>query len=79
MTSRLENMQKQRDQLNARINAERAKHAKKQRAEDTRRKVLTGAAVMKAVEAGEMSEHELNEILKRHLSRENERKFMGIE
>lgn len=79
MTTRLEQMQKKRDQLNARIQSERAKLSKQQRKEDTRRKVLTGAAVMNAVEAGDLPRHQLNEILKKHLSRENERKFMGVE
>ena len=78
MVTKLDQLQKQRDQLNARIIAERAKHAKKQRAEDTRRKVLIGACILKAVEAGELSEKQLSDILKKHLNRENERKFMGF-
>jgi len=78
MTSRIERLQKQRDQLNARLQTERAKLAKKQRADDTRRKILIGAAILKAVDAGEIRQDQLKAILKKHLSRTNERKFMGV-
>lgn len=53
MPTRLEQMQKKRDQLNARIQAERAKHDKKKRKDDTRKKILIGAMVAKMVEDGQ--------------------------
>ena len=77
-TTRIEQLQKKRDQLNARLTTERAKLQKQIRKDETRRKVLVGAAVLKAVEAGEIKQEQLEAILNRYLARENDRKFMEL-
>lgn len=82
MATKLEQMQKQRDQLNARIIAERAKHAKKQRAEDTRKKILIGAMVAKMVEDGQAIDihhpNDLATLLDGYLVTKKDRQLFGL-
>lgn len=83
MATKLEQLQKQRDQLNARIIAERAKHTKKQRAEDTRKKILIGAMVAKMVEDGQAIDihhpTDLTDLLDGYLVTKKDRQLFGLE
>jgi regulator of protease activity HflC (stomatin/prohibitin superfamily) len=82
MATKLEQMQKQRDQLNARIIAERAKHAKKERAEDTRKKILIGAMIAKMVEDGQAIDihhaSDLMGLLDGYLTTKRDRELFGL-
>jgi len=52
----LEELQRKRDELNADIKSRRAKLRQKERKEDTRRKILWGAFIMKLIEQNRHNE-----------------------
>lgn len=76
--SRLELLKEKRDQLNAQIQSIAAKEQAKKRKEDTRRKVLIGAVMLKMVKEGEYSEAQLLEHLDKHLVKQSERDLFGL-
>lgn len=81
--TRLNQLQKQRDQLNARIQSERAKLHAKQRKEDTRKKILIGAMITKAVEEGQavmiQQPTDLLDMLDRYLTTKKDRRLFGLQ
>lgn len=83
MTTRLEQLQKKRDQLNARIQSESAKLQAKQRKEDTRKKILIGAMIAKAVEDSEVvmiqQPTDLTDMLDRYLTTKKDRSLFGLQ
>lgn len=82
MTTRLEQLQKKRDQLNARIQSEAAKLQAKKRKEDTRKKILIGAMISKAVEDGQVvmihRPTDLLDMLDGYLTTKRDRALFGI-
>jgi hypothetical protein len=68
-----------RSQINAQIQAIKARENGQQRKDDTRRKVLIGSVVLKMLKTGEMPQERLNQLLDKHLETERDRKLFGLE
>jgi hypothetical protein len=77
-TSKLDKLNQKREQLNAQIQAIKAKEAIQKRKDDTRRKVLIGGVVMKMINNGEMPQKRIDEILDKHLERSNDRSLFDL-
>ena len=75
---RLESLTAKRDQLNAQIQAIRAREQAQKRKDDTRRKVLIGSVFLKMIKAGEMKQEQLDRILDKHLEKERDRSLFGL-
>jgi len=78
-TTRLDKLTLKRQQLNAQIQALKAKESKQKRKEDTKRKVLVGSVVLKMLETGEMPQERMNQILDEHLTRDADRALFGLQ
>jgi len=76
----LEEKLKQAKTLKQKIEA-RAKAAenKQNRADDTRRKILVGAAILAKVERGEWPKDKMLEMMNKHLVRADDRNLFGLE
>lgn len=75
---KIERLEDERRQLTARIQDLKARQAASERKRDTRRKVLVGAVVLAAVEAGEFSRGELLGLLDRRLKNERDRQLFEL-
>ena len=60
-TSKLDQLTKRREELNAQIQILKAKENQKKRKEDTKRKILIGGVIMKMLKTGEMPQERLNQ------------------
>ena len=78
-TTRLDKLTIKRQQLNAQIQALKAKESAQKRKKDTKRKVLIGSVVLKMLDTGEMPEERLNQILDKHLIRDADRALFGLQ
>jgi len=78
-TTKLDRLTEKRQQLNAQIQAIKAKENQQKRKEDTKRKVLIGSVVMKMLETGEMPKERLMQILGTHLTRDADRALFDLE
>ncbi len=76
--ARLERLKQRSAQLTARIQKAEELLQKKERAKDTRRKILVGALVLKAVEEGEWDKGALDLLLDRHLIHGRDRDLFGL-
>lgn len=76
--NKLDTLTEKRDQLNAQIQAVRAREQAQKRKDDTRRKVLIGGVVLKMLKTGEMPQERLNQILDKHLDSERDRTLFGL-
>jgi hypothetical protein len=72
-----EREQKLRQKL-AEIQAAKAKLSETERKRDTRRKILIGAAVLKAVDQGNVPEDELRQILETFVTVARDRELLGL-
>jgi hypothetical protein len=63
---------------NARAERDKAKSKKRQRKEDTRRKILIGAIVLTKIEQGAMDEKQLKGWLDKALTRADDRALFGL-
>lgn len=77
-TKRLEALEARRKQLDAQIQALKARDTAQERKDDTRRKVLIGGVVLKMLKTGEMPDGRLNQLLDKHLDAERDRKLFGL-
>ena len=77
MATRLEKLEKQQAQLEARIRAEQSKHKQKERKADTRRKILVGACVMARMETNEILKRDVMAWLDHDLKRDVDREMFG--
>jgi len=77
-TSKLDQLTKRREELNAQIQAFKAKENQKKRKEDTKRKILIGSVVMKMLKTGEMPQERLNQLLDKHLEKKADRKLFDL-
>lgn len=77
-TSKLDSLTKKRDQINAQIQAIKAREQAQHRKDDTRRKVLIGGVVLKMLKTGEMPQERLNQILNKHLEKEADRALFNL-
>jgi hypothetical protein len=57
---------------------ERAAEKKRQRSEDTRRKILVGAVILAKVEHGEWPKERLRELMDQALTRADDRALFGL-
>lgn len=71
--SRLEELNAKRDQLNAQIQALKARELGQKRKDDTRKKVLIGGVVMKMLKNGDMSPAHLDQMLDKYLESNRDR------
>ncbi len=76
--SKLDQLTKKREELNARIQVLKAKENQKKRKEDTKRKILIGGVIMKMLKTGEMPQERLNQLLDKHLERTMDRELFKI-
>lgn len=65
---KLQALQERRDQLNAQIQALKAREQSQKRKDDTRRKVVIGGVLLRAVESGEVEHAWLERLLDRHVT-----------
>jgi hypothetical protein len=72
---RLKKLRAQRQQLEAR---KRAEESKRKRSDDTRRKILVGAAILAKVERGEWPQARLLEMMSKTLTRPDDRALFGL-
>jgi hypothetical protein len=61
-----------------RVARERAAEKKRQRSEETRRKILVGAVVLAKVERGEWPKERLRELMDQALTRADDRALFGL-
>lgn len=78
MVSKLEQLQKRRDQLNAQIQAIKSREAQQARKQETRRKILVGAAVLDRVKRGEWPEDRLLAMLDSFLEKPIDRSLFEL-
>ncbi len=75
---KLEKKIKQRDILNAKIRQLQARENKKKRKEDTRRKILAGAAVLDEAKNNAAYKKSLYELIDRFYYRDDDRALFGL-
>lgn len=71
-------LEDRRAKVNAEIRRIKAQESKKQRQEDTRRKILIGSAVLARVKSGEWPEDKMLEMLDRYLTKERDRALFDL-
>ncbi len=76
--SKLEQLLKKREQLNAQIQKVRAAESARKRKEETRRKVLLGALMMEMMEQGELDREPILERLDLFLTKELDRRLFDL-
>ncbi len=76
--AKLEELLEKRKKLDALIQQAKAKEAAQKRKDETRRKILVGAAVLEAVAAGSFPEEDLKKILDTRLVRPGDRALFGL-
>ncbi len=76
--SRLDKLTKKRQQINAQIQALKAKENQQKRREETKRKILIGGVVMKMLRTGEMPQDRLTHLLDKHLEKEADRSLFDL-
>jgi len=77
--NKLEALTLKRNQINAQIQAVKAKEQAQKRKDDTRRKVLIGSVLLKMVKDKEMEESQLLGLLKRHLVKPTDRALFNLD
>ena len=77
-TTKLDKLTLKREQLNAQIQAIKAKENQKKRKEDTKRKILIGGVVLKMLGTGEMPQDRLTKILDKHLTKDDDRALFEL-
>jgi hypothetical protein len=75
---RLQDLLEKRKKLDAQIQAVRSKEVAKKRKEDTRRKILVGAAILEEVAAGGFPEEKLRKILDSQIVRPGDRALFQL-
>lgn len=78
MGKRLDDLMKKQEQINKQIETLQKQEAETQRKEDTRRKVLIGAAILDAIEKKEWSDAQLKALMSKFLIRSTDRKLFGL-
>ena len=75
---RISELEKQRDQINARLQKERAKVSAQKRKDDTRRKIIVGAALLAHAEHDDTVKAQLWRILDAQVTRSQDRVLLGL-
>ena len=76
---RISELEKQRDQINARLLKERAKVSAQKRKDDTRRKIIVGAAMLAHAEHDAAVKAQMGRILDQHVTRPQDRVLLGLQ
>ena len=76
---RISELEKQRDQINARLQKERAKISAQKRKDDTRRKIIVGAALLTHAEHDTSVKAQLWRILDQHVTHPQDRTLLGLQ
>ncbi len=74
----LQELLEKRKKLDAQIQAARSKETARKRKEDTRRKILVGAAILEEVAAGGFPDEELRKILDARIVRPEDRALFQL-
>lgn len=74
----LKKLEEQQEKLKAKIQAVKAKAAKKERKEETRKKVLLGAYLINQMEVGKIDKGEVMKGLDKFLTRPQDREIFGL-
>ena len=77
-TTKLDKLTLKREQLNAQIQAIKAKENQSKRKEDTKKKILIGGVVLKMLGNGEMPQDRLTQILDKHLTKDADRALFDL-
>lgn len=72
-TTRLKQLEEKQKQLKAQIQKEKARVSQAERNQDTRRKVLVGAAIL-----SQWSDEQVRSLMDKFLERPNDRKLFGL-
>lgn len=75
---RIRKLEEQRQRIDARIAAIRARAQTQARKDDTRRKVLAGSVVLKAVREGTLGAQVLRDLLDRYLEADRDRRLFDL-
>ncbi len=75
---RIKELESKKKQIEARIQKLKAIESTKNRKEDTRRKILLGAMVMKLIEKGYWSQEEIYQQLDKFLDKQLDRQLFGL-
>lgn len=75
---KLQDLLEKRKKLDAQIQAVRSKEVARKRKEDTRRKILAGAAILEEVAAGGFPEEKLRKILDARIVRPGDRALFSL-
>lgn len=74
-TAKLDKLLERQKQIQEQIKQVKVKESAKKRKDETRRKILVGAAILEEIEAGGFSEEELHRILHARLKRVSDREL----
>lgn len=75
---KLADLQRQRDQINARIQQQQAKLRGQQRKEDTRRKIIAGALALEHMAYDAAFAHAMQKLIADHVTRPEDRKLFDL-
>lgn len=79
MGNNIDKLKKQKAQITARLQRAENLAKEKKRKNETRTKILVGAAVLNAVESGEVKKERLTELLDKFLTTQRDRKLFGLD
>ena len=75
---RINKLEAKRDQINARLQRERARESAEARKADTRRKIIIGAGVESAIKGGLLDSASVYAALDQVITRERDREALGL-
>lgn len=78
MSDQLDKLLKKKEQLNSKIAKVKAIEAAKKKKDDTRRKILWGALMMRLIDSGQLDEDKWMNQLEQYLTRDSDRKLFGF-
>ena len=78
MSDQLDKLLKKKEQLNSKIAKVKAAKAAQEKKDDTRRKILWGALVMRLIDSGQLDEDKWMNQLEQYLTRDSDRKLFGF-
>lgn len=78
MSAKLDKLKQQQEKINKAIRREQSALKKKERAEDTRRKILDGALIRNYAETHPDIQTLLDDLREKELTRDDDRKLFGL-
>lgn len=74
----VEELEKTKAEVLAKLDAAKKRLGEKQRKDDTKRKIIYGSLLLNMMESGEIDKNKINQKLDEFLTRDIDRKFMGL-